>query len=134
MLSRVLPFALFMAFIGLNALLEALAPQAEWLAVAKLWLYPVRTLVVGAALIFYWRSYDELRRGAWGGIGNTALAVAVGVAVYFAWIQMEWPWAMQGEGGAGYNPFLIEGAAGYFLAAFRLLGAAALVPVMEELF
>ena len=145
MLPRVLPFALFMAFIGLNALLQALAPEAEWLPAALVWLYPVRTAVVVAVLVYFWRDYDELRtvddrtdgRGQsrpWTGAGDMALAVLVGVAVYLAWVRMDWPWATQGADGAGYDPFIVEGPAAYALAAVRLLGAAAVVPLMEELF
>ena len=140
MLARVLPFALFMAFIGLNALLQALAPEAEWLPAAQVWLYPVRTAVVVAVLVYFWREYDGLRGGdgarggPWTGAGDMALALLVGVLVYLAWVRMDWPWAMQGEGGAGYDPFIVDGPAGYALAAVRLLGAAAVVPVMEELF
>lgn len=132
-LSRVLPFAVFMGFIALNGLLDWAAAEAEWLEAAKLWLYPLRTVVVAGTLIFFWRSYDELREG-FGGAAAWGLATVVGVAVYLAWVRMDWPWAMQGDGSGGYHPFAVEGTAGYLLAAMRLLGAAAVVPLMEELF
>ena len=61
------------------------------------------------------------------------LAVGVGVFVYLAWVRMDWSWATQGEV-AGYNPFQAGGEVGVVLAGIQLLGAAAVVPIMEELF
>ena len=136
-LPRILPFALFMAFIALESGLHWLSGMVSAAAPDRpqffLWLYPVRTAVVLAALVFYWPAYQELRGRVCAGWREALLVAGVGTLVYGAWVRLDWPWAMQGQA-AGYNPFQIGGSAGVVLAVLRLFGAAVVVPVMEELF
>ncbi len=98
------------------------------------WLYPMRTLLVAGVLIPCFRSYSELQEKPFVNAGELAFSVCVGILVYLAWLQMDWPWAIQGDGGAGYNPFKREGSTGYFLAAVRLISVSVVVPIMEEIF
>ena len=137
MIARILPFAAYMAFIALSAGIAWLAGagvlSSAWVERADLWLYPAKTAVVLGVLVFFWPRLGELKGKPFGGAGEIALSVAVGVLVYIAWVRMDWPWAMQGAA-AGYDPFKAGETAGLVLAGVRIFGATAVVPVMEELF
>src|SRR5689334_18428942 len=59
-----------------------LALQSE-MPDAFVWLYPVKTIVVAAALLFFRHEYEELKPGfSW-------LAVAVGLIVIVIWIGID---------------------------------------------
>ena len=137
MLPRILPFALFMAFIAVNMSLDWFADgrpdAAAWKTQIELWLYPVRTILVLATLVFFWSQYEELKEGFVSNLSELTQAIGVGVLVYLLWVRMDWPWATQGGDPSLYNPFA-GGQAGILLAAVRLFGAALVVPIMEELF
>ena len=126
MWPRILPFATYMAFIGISAGL----PSDSSL---ELWLYPIQIIAVLGLLIFFWSSYHELQRPVMTDTKEAAMAVAVGLVVYVLWVRMDWPWAMQGEATA-YNPFEAGATIGVFLAGIRVFGASVVVPLMEELF
>lgn len=138
MAPRIVPFGLYLLFLLVSQAVGWLAQTNGWqpsrTESLQLWIYPVKTLVVVAALLYYWRQYDELSWPPKLSFPFLLIAVATGVFVYLAWVRMDWSWAMQGERSAGYNPFLEEGRAGYILAVCRLFGAAIVVPIMEELF
>ena len=126
MWPRILPFAAYMAFIGVSSLLPASAGS-------DLWLYPVKTAVVLGLLVYFWSSYQELHGPFFSDAKEAALGIGVGVLVYVLWVQMDWPWATQGEI-TGYNPFEEGAGMGWALAAVRIFGASVVVPLMEELF
>ena len=127
---RIVPFALFMALLALRG---AAPEDGSWGFDAR-WLYAVTVAVVGAVLIFFWRDYGELARQTLPTLRETLLAVAVGVAVFAVWIQLDAPWMTLGEPSAGFVPLTSAGAIDWPLVAVRWIGAALLVPVMEELF
>ncbi|MBI3392867.1 MAG: CAAX prenyl protease-related protein [Nitrospirae bacterium] len=137
MIARILPFAAYMGFIALSAGISWLAGagvlSSAWIEKADLWLYPIKTAVVLGLLGYFWLGYEELKEKIFAGPGEGLLAVGVGVLVYLAWVRMDWPWAMQGQAG-GYDPFRAGETAGVVLTGVRIFGAAAVVPVMEELF
>lgn len=129
MLARVLPFALYIAVLAIAPALREALP-AGW---DGRWLYAVQIAAVMLALAFFARGYQELRLPALG--GRAALeAVVAGVVVFVLWINLDFSWAMLGEPGAGFDPRRAGGDIDWMLAAVRLFGAAAVVPVMEELF
>ncbi|HUP30751.1 MAG TPA: CAAX prenyl protease-related protein [Usitatibacter sp.] len=113
------------------------------------WLVVARGLVVGALLLLLWPRYTELlRRSRVGGnpaeapermawipasAGMTILSIAVGVAVFFAWVNLDQSWNSF-EMGKGFVPLRGDGALDIPLVALRILGIALVVPVMEELF
>jgi len=137
-LPRVLPFAIFMAFIapveGILYLEKYIPSLADWSFEANLWLYPAKTAAVIACLVYFWPCYEELKGRGFGiGWKGFAFSIAVGALVYFAWVRMDWSWATIGKA-AGYDPFQAGAVAGPVLAGIRLLGAAVVVPIMEELF
>ncbi len=126
MWPRILPFAAYMAFIGMSYLV----PSGSG---SELWLYPIKILLVLGLLTYFWSSYQELQQPLYVQGQETALAVGVGLVVYVLWVRMDWSWAVQGEL-TGYNPYQEGAMLGWGLAAIRLFGAAVVVPVMEELF
>jgi len=98
------------------------------------WLYPIQISFVAALLVFYRKDYIELKEKLVANVREGFFAIGVGVLVYVLWVRMDFPWAMQGELGEGYNPFQVGGGLGIFYAGVRLFGASVIVPLMEEVF
>lgn len=126
MWPRILPFATYMAFIGISSLI----PQGSSF---EIWLYPIKTIAVIGLLVYFWSWYEELRQPVVVNLQEGLWAVGVGILVYVLWVRMDWDWAVQGEV-TGYNPFQEGEGMGSLLAVIRIFGAAAVVPIMEELF
>lgn len=130
------PFALFMAFIGLEQGLRWLVGQGVLHLSERqlLYLYPVKALVVAGLLLVFLRRYRELRLGDLAALKSTAGSVLLGLLVFVLWIHMDWNFATFGES-KGFDPFLVAaGGTRTLLIFFRLFGAVLVVPVMEELF
>ena len=98
------------------------------------WLYGATVVVVGALLAWHWRDYGELAPQLRPSAAELALAAAVGLAVFGAWIALAAPWMRLGEPAAAFHPVDAYGQLMWPLIAVRWLGATLLVPVMEELF
>ncbi|MHB1188304.1 CAAX prenyl protease-related protein [Thiobacillus sp.] len=125
---RSLPFGLYIALLVLEGLLPDWAPGFD-----VRWLYPVKAGLVVLALAVLWRHYAELR--TWGlPLRHVLLSVAVGFVVLVLWINLDAGWMLIGKPGEGYNPTGEAGRIDWMLVAFRIAGAALVVPVMEELF
>ena len=58
----------------------------------------------------------------------------MGLAVFALWVQLDAPWMTIGAPSAGFTPLTAAGTIDWPLVAVRWIGAALLVPVMEELF
>lgn len=126
-LARILPFALFMAFIALEQGIAQWGPP-DWDA---RWLYPIKAVAVAGLLAYFFHHYTELRVPV--GLGNALQAMLVGVAVFVIWVNLDQGWLDLG-GGPGYDPRRVDGSLNWMLVVFRLAGAALVVPLMEELF
>jgi uncharacterized protein len=124
-LARIAPFAAFMAFLASQPLLER-SIDARWIVV-------LRGLAAAAVLAAFWRTYSELRDPKPVPAREWLLAVAVGLAVFGAWIAFDSGWAAF-ESAAGFVPQRADGSLDAPLAALRLFGLVLVVPVMEELF
>jgi len=127
MLARIVPFALYMAFLAVEQ--GALAWGGD--SFDTRWLYPVKVVVVALALWHFRGEYRELLvRPA-----RLPLIVSIllGVLVFVLWINLDQGWLNLG-GAAGYDPRTPDGGLNWTLVAFRLAGAALVVPLMEELF
>ncbi len=133
---RIIPFAVFMGFIGLQQLLEWCVSN-DWIGISPeqmLYLYPIKTVLVGGLLIFLWGKYSELKFADFKNLTHTVASVALGLVVFVLWINMDWGIATFGES-KGFDPFLIDDDTTRNLMIFsRILGAALVVPIMEELF
>ena len=129
-LARSLPFALFVALFALRGEMPA---DGSW-GMDPRWVYGVSVVAVGAVLAWFWRDYGELVAQRWPSIKEVALAIAVGLAVFYLWILLDAPWMRLGEATAGFRPIDSQGNLMWPLAVVRWVGATLLVPVMEELF
>lgn len=129
-LARGLPFAVF---IGLMAIEPWLGQQlAGWLD--PRWLYGVRTVIVAALLLFFWRRFTELNAVPRPTGAEMGYALAVGLAVLVIWLTLDSSFFVLGQSGSGFDPRAADGRVDWSMALMRLAGSALLVPVMEELF
>ncbi len=130
--ARVLPFATYMLFILAFDLLKPLIPAGGLADNFTAIIYPVKILAVTAILIFYWKSYDELR---WDGLKllHIAGALVTGIVVFVLWINMDWDFATMGNQEA-YDPGVLPEGTYYAFISIRLAGAALVVPIFEEIF
>lgn len=125
-IARILPFAIYMAFL---AIAEALA----WLGMVDAhlrWLYPIKIAAVVAALAWFWRDYDELRATIT--LAHGLIATITGIIVLVLWVSLDAGWMTVGHA-TGFDP-RTESTINWSLVALRIAGAALVVPVMEELF
>lgn len=128
-LPRVLPFAIYIFFLALSDYLPLII---NGLGISSLswdsqWLYPVRVMLVLATLFYFWRGYVEFT------IKPVAQdfvpAVLAGLLVFLVWILPYPAWT-------GVNDHIQSSSTEQdilWLSA-RLIGAALIVPVMEEIF
>lgn len=128
-LPRVLPFAAFIALLALRGLLpDGAAP----FGMDPRWLYALQAGIAAALLLACWRTYGELATGP--RLSDTLLAIVVGLAVCWLWVALDASWMRNGESAALFEPVDGDGRLLWGLIAARWLGAALVVPVMEELF
>jgi CAAX prenyl protease-like protein len=127
---RIIPFVLFMALLALRAYWP---PQAQVLLDSR-WLYALNLPLVGGLLLWWWLEYGELARQNLPTLREAGIAVAIGLLVFVLWIQLTAPWMQIGEASAAYRPIDASGALDWPQVIVRCLGAALVVPVMEELF
>lgn len=109
------------------------------------WLVVLRGLAAAALLALLWRHYVELRSpprgdssprrraGPNASPADWLFAVAVGLAIFGAWLAFDSGWAAF-ETGPGFVPLKADGSLDLTLVALRLFGLVLVVPVMEELF
>ncbi|HEX6363891.1 MAG TPA: CAAX prenyl protease-related protein [Albitalea sp.] len=129
-LARIVPFVLFMALLALRGSL----PDDGSGAIDPRWIYGVGVLLVGAALWGFRRDYGELAVQMRPDARETLLAAGVGLGVFVVWITLDAPWMTIGVPTASFRPLDAAGGLDWPLIAVRWIGAALLVPVMEELF
>ena len=127
---RCAPFALFIALLALRGA----APEDGSWGLDPRWIYGCTVLLVGAMLWWWRREYGELVAQTWPPWREVALAVVVGGVVFQFVIWLDAPWMRLGEATAGFRPVDAQGHMMWPLVAVRWVGAALLVPVMEELF
>ena len=127
---RIAPFALFMALVALRGA----APEDGAWGFDPRWIYGLTVLAIGGLLACFWREYGELARQNRPDGREALLAVGVGVAVFALWIQLDASWMTLGEPSAAFVPLDAAGRLDWPLVAVRWIGAALLVPLVEELF
>jgi len=129
-LARIAPFALFIALLALRGVLPA---DGSW-GFDPRWLYGATVLLVAGLLVWFRREYGELVTQTLPSAREALLAIIVGLAVFVLWIHLDAPWMRWGEPSASFVPVDAQGHIEWALVALRWIGAALLVPVMEELF
>ncbi len=133
---RVIPFALFVSFIGIEEIIRFFTESGVLLNPCNLsyFLYPIKTVATGIALLYFWPRYDEIRSRDYLNFSQTALSVLAGLLVFSLWVLMDWDWATFGKL-RGYDPTVFpDSMTRSTLIGFRLAGASIVVPIMEELF
>lgn len=133
---RVLPFTLFVTFIGAEEFIRFTASRGcfeipyYWF----LYLYPLKAVAIGSLLFYYRKNYVEIEWRKLANFRALSISIAAGIMVFVLWINMTWPWAVIGSP-FGFNPTAVENDfTRAILVIFRLAGASIVVPIMEELF
>lgn len=127
-LSRVAPFALYMLFMAVVDLVVRIG----FVDADTRWLYGIKVGLVTLLLWYLRRQYVELQGLAALGARSWLSAIAVGMLVFIAWINLDAPWMLIGGQSEGFDPG--SGPDARLLMATRVMGAALVVPLMEELF
>ena len=127
--ARVIPFVLFMVLLAVRGYMPI-----DSAVIDSRWVYGVSVAIVGGSLIFFWRGYGEVGKGSGLTRRQALLAVAIGVVVFKLWVMLTEPWMLLGKPAASFRPVDADGQLQWGLIAVRWVGAALLVPVMEELF
>lgn len=114
-----------------------LVVQGRLAPAALVWLYPLKTLVAAAALLALRKSYVELRPSR---SSSRLLAVLTGAVAIAIWIALDpfYPGLSRLLGGSPTAPFdpntIASRTTRILFLVFRVLGAVAVVPLIEELF
>lgn len=143
---RVIPFLIYMAFIAIESIISFLStffdPLVTFSNYDQYLFYPVKTIIIAITILYFWGSYAEIRGKILSSLGRLLVSILIGVIVFILWINMDWGFATFGRP-EGFNPYVFsEGLPPipgwdiipWTLISFRLLGAAVVVPVFEELF
>lgn len=128
-LPRVLPFAIYILFLALSDYLPQLSNRLSMdaLSVNAKWLYTLRVMLVFASLVYFWQGYIELKVRP---VAKEILfAILAGLLVFLAWVLPYPAWA-----GVNSHSQAAGMSQDVLWLSSRLVGAAIIVPVMEELF
>lgn len=133
---RYIPFAVFMAFVGLDEVMRFLAGHGLIILeeTTLYYLYPVKILVVAYLLYRYRSEYHELSFKELLTIPTTLVVSCVGVLIFILWTRMDWTLDAAATP-LGFNPMqLPDRTVQIVMTLFRVGGAVLVVPLMEELF
>lgn len=113
-----LPFGVYMGVLALEPLAGKAAPLV----------YPMKALAVALAIGWVWRRWPDLSVNRVGG------TIVVGTVGFILWVALDPVLPNWREDNKAFNPWTLEPhwAVGWLLV--RVVGAALLVPVMEEIF
>jgi len=114
------PFAAYVLILSANKA----HPHAVYLT------YPLMVFLVGWLLAYLWNRLPEIK------FARPWASVALGAAGTALWIGL-YPWLGRSNPSPeeGFNPWIFEGTGiPIGLIAFRMLGTAVIVPIMEEVF
>ena len=127
-LYRIAPFGAYVFFM----ILEDMLLKFGWEPSELRMLYAVKIAVVAGLLWAMRSAYSELRWPSGAGLRVWFAALVAGIVVFIAWINLTADWMVMGES-VGFDP-RENGEIDWFLVTVRIIGAALVVPVMEELF
>ena len=119
---RVLPFAVFAGFTMI---------QGRFGDASQYWIYALKTVLAAYILWMLRASIKEMRWSfSWE-------AVAVGIAVFLAWVGLDGHYPMLADREGTFNPIRTYGAGSAFAVLFiavRTIGSSFIVPLLEEVF
>lgn len=126
------PFAVFLAFLGLNEFVAKLFDGMAgpwWWSEPHFWVFPLQTAVCGWLLWRWWPHY----RLRWP--DGIAVAVAAGILVFAIWIAPQ-VWFGHPARAKGFDPtcFGTSGWAFDLTVALRFIRLVIVVPLVEEIF
>jgi CAAX prenyl protease-like protein len=128
---RILPFALFIAFVAVGLSAHAPAAPGEF---DDRWIYAIRAIVAGAACAVLWPKFSELRSGAALDGVDWLAAIAGGAGVLAIWVLLDEGWVTF-ELTGGFDPRKYGSESiDWPITVMRLAGLALVVPLLEELF
>jgi len=130
-LPRIVPFTTYILFIAVHSWLTANESHAPTWDIR--WLYGVKVALVAIAIGYFWRSYEELRFPTSLTAVDWLISIALGILIFVLWINLDQSWLTLGTA-KGFNATRANGDIDIPLAVTRWIGAALIVPVMEELF
>src|SRR6476646_4466208 len=106
-----LPMAIFISLLGLAGAIRK-SGSTPWLSAPEQWIYPVQTLLCGAAIAWFWRDYESRApRKAW-------FALLVGALVWIVWIAPQQFLGFEPRT-AGFDPEVLgKGGASYAAIVF----------------
>ncbi|KHE91570.1 MAG: CAAX prenyl protease-related protein [Candidatus Scalindua rubra] len=135
---RVFPFLLFVTFIALESLIEFISRYYAPLVIVAEYdsyiFYPIKTVLVGIAMLFMWKRYTEINMRNTFSVKNVLVGLMAGAGVFVLWINMDMKFATMSEP-KEFNPFIIDNSLFFYLIiSFRLFGSSVVVPVFEEIF
>lgn len=130
MLPRVIPFAIYILFLALS---DVLAPIVTQWGMNPKWLYVGRIVAVIAALAYFLRNFVELNKRP--PLQDFLYAAVSGLIVFVVWIFPYPTWLVAGADAVGVNPMQgLSDVESMLWLSTRIMGAALVVPIMEELF
>jgi len=133
---RIIPFTLFMVFIGIESMIHYCNTQGIITLSSQqlLYFYPLKTIVVGLTIVVLFKHYSEIIFADLCYWRDTTLSIIIGLFISFLWINMDWTLVDIVEP-IGFDPTIIaDGHIRTAIIATRLVGAVVVVPIMEELF
>ncbi len=118
----VAPFALFLLFTEISNLF----PDQAYI------FYPLKTFSVGILLVFWYRSFHELKVSTHP--KYLFIGFILGLALVYPWVAFDHFLPKLGQ--RSFDPFGFDlgPVSSWVVAGIRLLGAVLVVPLMEELF
>ncbi|MEI6035572.1 MAG: CAAX prenyl protease-related protein [Verrucomicrobiae bacterium] len=129
--AYVLPFGIFMGGLALAAGVRSLGGGSENLLLSRpeYWVYPLQTLLCGAAIVFYWRRYD------FGNAGGFLAAAVAGLLVLALWLSPQELFGLARRT-EGFDPtvFSATPAVYWLTVAARFARLVVIVPLVEEIF
>ena len=126
---RIAPFGTYLLFM----LLADVLLKFGWSADDLRWFYAVKIAAVAGVLWLLRSAYSELHWPYSTGVRTWSIAIAAGVIVFIAWINLTAGWMVTGES-IGFDPRNDDASIDWLLVAVRLTGAVLVVPLMEEIF
>lgn len=126
---RIAPFGVYVLFMLLEDVLLVLL---GWDVNEVRLLYAAKITVVASLLWWFRSTYIELQWPTGSTTRTWIIAIATGIAVLIAWINLTADWMMMGES-ISFDPSE-NGEIDWLLVVIRLIGAVLVVPLMEELF
>ncbi len=137
-LPRTFPFILFIAFIALESLIDFISKHYPSMATVAEYdgyiFYPLKTVLVGIAMLFMWKRYTEIDMKNTFSVRNILVGLLAGAGVFVLWINMDMKFATMSEP-KEFNPFISDSSLIFYLIiSFRLFGSSVVVPIFEELF